>query len=106
MTSTHNFTLALRIADPDDQRTLRRLASLDDSRPLEGDALIALIDGEAVAAISLDDGRTVANPFVPTSDAVALLELRASQLSHLRERPRVARIPRRGLGRVPRLRVA
>ncbi len=39
--------------------------------------------GEAVAALSLTDGRVVANPFVLTANAVALLRLREQ---HLRER--------------------
>lgn len=74
-------TLALRVADDADARVVRRLADLDDSSPLRGEILLAVLDGEAVAALSLADGRVVANPFVRTADAVALLELRAAQLS-------------------------
>ncbi len=50
--------------------------------------MLALLDGEAVAAVSLSDGRVVANPFLPTADTVTLLGLRASQLSR---RPRAHR---------------
>ena len=74
MTKPHN-TLALRVAHVDEAPVVRRLAALDDARPLDGDVLLALVDGEAVAALSLDDGRVVANPFLPTADTVRLLSL-------------------------------
>jgi hypothetical protein len=54
---------------------------LDGAPALEGEALLALIDGEAVAALSLRDGHVVANPFVRTEAAVALLRLRAGHVS-------------------------
>jgi len=87
-------TLALRVAQSDETPVVRRLAALDDSRPLHGDVLLALVDGEAVAAVSLDDGRVVANPFLPTADTVKLLSLRASQLTGPSGSPRRTRIPR------------
>jgi hypothetical protein len=81
MTTTLNeLSLALRIADPADARALRMLAELDEEPDLDGEVLLALIDGEPVAAMSLDDGRVVADPFVATTNAVALLEVRARQL--------------------------
>src|SRR5689334_5611449 len=91
MTTSNDHTLALRVADDDDAPAVRRLAALDDAPPLHGDVLLALVDGEAVAATSLSDGRVVANPFVRTADTVRLLSLRASQLS---ERPARRRAPR------------
>jgi hypothetical protein len=81
-------TLALRVAGDADARVIRRLAELDDSRPLRGEMLLAVLDGEAVAALSLADGRVVANPFVRTADAVVLLQLRAAQLSARASRSR------------------
>lgn len=81
MIETRNSTLVLRNAGPDDADLVRRLADLDDAPTLEGDVLLALVDGEPVAALSLSDGRSVADPFVPTADAVAMLRLRASHLS-------------------------
>jgi hypothetical protein len=74
-------SVGLRVAGADDADLVRRLAALDDAPALEGRVLLALIDGEAVAALSLRDGRVVANPFVLTRDAVALLRLRAEHLS-------------------------
>ena len=94
MTNPPMNTLALRVADADEAPVVRRLAALDDSPPLDGEVLLALVDGEAVAAVSLDDGRVVANPFLPTADTVTLLSLRASQLTRSSGSPRRARIPR------------
>jgi hypothetical protein len=90
--------LALRLAGSDERPAVGRLAQLDSASTLEGEVMFALLDGEPVAAISLDDGRVVANPFVPTSQAVALLRLRADQL----------RVPsrRRGLRTLLRPRMA
>lgn len=71
--------IELRLADEPD--TGRRLAALDDAPELEGEVLLALIDGAPVAALSLTERRVVADPFVATSDAVALLRLRAEHVS-------------------------
>jgi len=80
--------VSLRIADVDDDQAVRDLAALDDAPAPEGEVLLALIDGEAVAALSLRDGHVVANPFVPTVAAVALLRLRAEHVSSRRSRRR------------------
>ena len=96
MTETRTSTLALRRAGPDETDVVRRIADLDDAPTLDGDVLLALIDGEPVAALSLSDGRSVADPFVPTTDALALLRLRASHLSSWgRARRRWVRLPLR-----------
>ena len=59
---------------------LERLAALSE-RPLhEGDWLVADLDGVPVAAVSIDDGTTVYDPFRPTSQAVSLLRLRRKQV--------------------------
>jgi hypothetical protein len=72
--------LALRRAEADDAPALKILAELDEEPELSGETLVALMDGEAVAAMSLEDGRVVSNPFVATCDAVSLLKLRARHL--------------------------
>jgi hypothetical protein len=72
--------LALRMADADDAALIRRLAELDGAPALEGPVLLAVVDGEPVAAISMTNSRIVADPFVPTQEAVALLRLRAKHL--------------------------
>src|SRR5436853_5011739 len=72
--------VALRTAGRDEAHVVSRLAELDDAPGLQGPVLMAVIDGEPVAAISLVDRRVVANPFIPTEQAVALLRLRAIHL--------------------------
>jgi hypothetical protein len=89
----------LRPARAGDAAATRRLAALDDAPELEGVVLLAVIAGEAVAALAVDGGRVVANPFVPTEHAVALLRLRAAHLSRASSR-------RRRRIRLPRLRLA
>ena len=59
---------------------LERLAALSE-RPLhEGDWIVADVDGVPVAAVAVDDGTTVYDPFKPISQAVSLLELRRKQV--------------------------
>ncbi len=76
---------AVRFAHPDEGGALRRLAELDDARELAGEILVATIDADVVAALSLDDGRVVADPFVLTSDAVELLGRSAAALTGRRQ---------------------
>ena len=81
-------TIEIRPARPDDQVALHELAALDSALPLQGDILVALVDTEPVAALSLDDGRAVADPFRRTADTVALLKLRAVGHGERERRPR------------------
>lgn len=74
-------TVALRLAGSDEAHMVRRLAALDDAPALKGPVLLALVDGEPVAALSLVDRRVVANPFLLTRDVVDLLRLRAEHIS-------------------------
>jgi hypothetical protein len=72
--------IALRQAQANDARALKILAELDEEPELSGETLLALIDEDAVAAMSLEDGRVVSNPFVATREAVSLLKLHAHHL--------------------------
>jgi len=56
------------------------LAELDSVEPLGGTVLVAESEGRPVAALSVDDGRSAADPFLPTADALAVLRMRATQL--------------------------
>jgi hypothetical protein len=85
----HAATIQLRLCAPNEMDLARRLAELDDAPELEGPVLLAFSDGQAVAGLSLRDQRVVANPFVPTRDAVALLRLRAEHVSGGRGRRRL-----------------
>ena len=70
----------LRLATEADAAALRRLAELDSGSPIEGRALVGEIDGAAAAALSLDDGRVIADPFKRTDHLVACLRMRARAL--------------------------
>jgi hypothetical protein len=71
--------LTFRTARPQDARELARLAALDSAAPLRGDVLLAEARGRPVAALSLVDGRAVADPFTPTASTLAALRaLRAA----------------------------
>ena len=60
-------TSVMRLATEHDADDLRRLAALDSARPLTGRILIGEIDGVPAAARSLETGRTIADPFLPTA---------------------------------------
>jgi hypothetical protein len=59
---------------------IRRLAALDEKPVPVGGVLVAERSGELVAALPLDGGPALADPFEPTADVVALLAARARQL--------------------------
>ena len=71
-------SIVMRPPRPEESFAVRRLAYLDSHRPLSGDVLVALVEGEPLAAISLADGTVVADPFRHTAVAVELLQLRRS----------------------------
>jgi hypothetical protein len=79
-TMTSTPTIAIRPAAADEAADVRRLAYLDSQRPLRGEVLLALQDAIPVAAVSLDDGRIVADPFRKTADLVEMLRLRSESL--------------------------
>jgi hypothetical protein len=56
------------------------LAALDGARTPHGASLVAERDGRMVAAVPFGGGRAIADPFEPTADVLALLELRARQV--------------------------
>jgi hypothetical protein len=71
--------LTIRRAGPEDQQSLFALAMVDSALPLIGDVLVAQLERSLIAAISLEDGRVVADPFRRTADTVEVLRLRAKQ---------------------------
>jgi hypothetical protein len=72
-------SITIRHTTEADREALRRLAELDGGRPPRGRALIALAGGEPIAAVGVDDGRAVADPFRYTLDVVRMLSVRAEQ---------------------------
>ena len=73
--------LVLRADRPTDESSLRRLAALDSTRPLKGRALVAEVEGHPIAAIDLNDGRVVADPFERTAEVVELLRMRRQAIA-------------------------
>jgi hypothetical protein len=72
-------SITVRQAHPGEP-AVEMLTQLDSVKPLTGLVLIAEAEGRPVAAVSIDDGRTAADPFLPSADAVAVLRMRAAQL--------------------------
>ena len=66
--------ITIRQSNDTDAPVLRRLAELDSARPMEGPALIAEFGDRAIAAVSLDGRRAIADPFEPTEQVIALLQ--------------------------------
>jgi hypothetical protein len=76
----------IRRATDDDTDALDRLAQLDsDPRPVTGRVIVGEVGGEVAAAIVVDEGRVIADPFRPTAQLVAHLRRRAYAL-HAAER--------------------
>jgi hypothetical protein len=71
----------IRLARDDDAVALLELAVIDDAWQLEGEVLIAEVEGRPWAALELSSGRVVADPFRRTADLVALLRARARALT-------------------------
>ena len=88
-------SVVIRPAYPDDAAALERLARLDRRRPLPGIVTVAERGGALLAARAAD-GHTIADPFAPTADLVALLGVHAVQPARAR-RPQVI-LRRRGAG--------
>ena len=81
-------TVVVRLARPEDEAAIARIAALDGKRPPSGRVLVAEADAEIVAARPVDGGDAVADPFRWTSDLLALMEMRAAQL-HAADGPAV-----------------
>jgi len=92
--TTHPSVL-IRAARGSDGAALERLAALDSAAVPAGPLLLAEADGRLVAAIAPPTGEAIADPFFPTADVVALLELRAAGAHVPRAHRR--RTARRGL---------
>jgi hypothetical protein len=65
--------------DEDDRESLRRLAALDDSPAPDAPVVLAELDGDPVAALSIGDGHAVEDPFRSNAGIIALLHLHRLQ---------------------------
>jgi hypothetical protein len=87
MTSTASLTI--RHATATDEADLIYLAALDSSRVPSGELLVAQLDGTLVAALSVDTGAAIADPFEHTA---AILDVLRAQVRESRA-PRPAVLP-------------
>jgi hypothetical protein len=93
--------LKLRNATFADAADLHRLARLDSQPyPPSGRLVVAVEDGAMIAAVAVESGEAIADPFRSTAPVVALLRLRA-QAMRISEPPQ-----RRIFGRFARVRGA
>jgi hypothetical protein len=90
---TPSSTITVQHATAADDALLRTLSQLDSAAPLQRPALLAVVDGQPVAAASLNDGRVVADPFTDSAAAVGLLRAYGSGHGGRRRR-RARRFPR------------
>jgi hypothetical protein len=82
MTTSAPATITIRLAYADDQASLARLAALDSAAGVPaGPLLLAEVDEQLSAALSLTDGSVIADPFLPTADLIALLRTRAKAIT-------------------------
>jgi hypothetical protein len=93
MLSLTTAQILLRPAYADDERAVHRLAALDSTTAAPAPPLlVAEIEGELRAALSLSDGSAIADPFYPSAELVALLRAHAD---HAGARGLSSRAPRR-----------
>ena len=71
--------ITIRHSTDADRKALLRLAELDEAPQPTGEALLAFVGGELRAALPLERGSAVADPFHLTGDVVDLLRVRARQ---------------------------
>ena len=85
-------TLTIRRAEVADSGALVRLAALDSASPPTGEALVAEVGGELWAAIEIDSGTAIADPFRPSGELVDLLLLHAGREATRPERSALGRL--------------
>ena len=73
-------SITIRPLREDDVAAVALLAELDGRAVPPGPLLLAEVEGTVEAAIGVQGGETVANPFSESGGAVSLLHVRAAQL--------------------------
>ena len=87
--------IELRLCRADDDPALERLAALAERPEPFGRLVVALVNGELVAALPLAGGHALTDPFKRTAHLLRLLELRAEQLRQPEPRRGAFRLIRR-----------
>jgi hypothetical protein len=82
-----NLPITIRVATQDDHLSLARLAALDSTEEVPaGRVLLGEVDGELRAALCLDDGSAIADPFHRTADLIELIRGHAMRVGSSRSR--------------------
>lgn len=79
--------VVIREATESDRAAVRRLAERDSARLPAEPLIVAVVDDELRAAVSVADGESIADPFHHSADLAALAEMRAVQLRGARPKP-------------------
>lgn len=77
MTHVISPTISIRAATTGDGPALARLAALDSASVPFGPVLLAEVDGQPRAALSVTDERVIGDPFTRTAELVELLRVHA-----------------------------
>jgi hypothetical protein len=86
---THTKAITIRSATSEDGADLVRLAQRDSSSVPAGRLLVA-DDGESIlAALAVDSGRVIADPFEPTAELVEMMRIRAAHHRRRHARMRI-----------------
>jgi hypothetical protein len=83
ITETLSEAIIIRPARAADADAVRRVAQRDSQAVPDGDLLIAVVAGEVHAAIAVDGGDVIADPFRRTEELVRMLALRRLQMQRL-----------------------
>jgi hypothetical protein len=89
-------TFTIRLASAGDAAAVQRLAALDSASSPDGELLLGEVGEELWAAVEIDTGTAIADPFRPSAEIVELLRFRAEGMR------REVAAPRRGLRLLPR----
>lgn len=103
MSDSHSASASqinIRVATSADRRQLARIAGRDTASVPAGRLLVAAIGDEVRAAISLDDGSAIADPFHRTAELVTMLRIRANAANGSRATHGAARARRAGRPRL------
>ena len=76
-----SVVIVLRLETVHDRSGLQRLAALEGRPVPSGPCVLAEVGGTVVAALPIDGGALIADPFALTKDLMPLLEVRARQLT-------------------------
>lgn len=82
-TTSNTNGITIRRLGPGDETAIERLVQLDSGRRPEGALMGVEVEGQLLAAGSIESGKSVADPFVRTAELRALLEVRIAQMKGL-----------------------